>query len=97
MSVGLPVTKLEIDNRAGDFARAFQRAFIQVGVMKAYLDATPDADLIALGYIQAEVTNLKTAVNELTQLSTIWNGVANLSVAKDFKVFVSRIWGVGAF
>ncbi len=97
MSVGLPVTKLEIDTRAGDAARSIQRVLIQVSLLKAYLDATIDADLTAMGYVQAEVTNLKTAVNELTQLSTIWHGTANLAVAKDFKVFVSRIWGLGAF
>jgi hypothetical protein len=97
MSVGLAVTKLEIDQRSGDCTRAFQRAFQQVATLKAYLDATVDADLIAMGYTQTEVTNLKTAITELNQLSTIWNGTANLSVAKDFKVFVSRIWGLGAF
>lgn len=97
MSVGLAVTKAEIDTRAGDCARSFQRSFAQVVTLKAYLDATPDADLITLGYSQAEVTNLKTAVGELNQLMTIWNGTANLAVAKDFKVFVSRIWGLGAF
>ena len=97
MSVGLAVTKAEIDGRAGDCARSFQRSFQQVETLKKYLDATPDADLITLGYTQAEVTNLKTAVNELNQLMTIWHGTANLAVAKDFKVFISRIWGLGAF
>lgn len=97
MSVGLPVTKLEIDTRAGDLARAFQRGFAQTETLKDYLDATLDADLIALGYTQAEVTNLKTAVNELHQLFTIWTGAANLASAKDFRTFVKRIWGLGAF
>jgi hypothetical protein len=97
MSVGLAVTKAEIDSRAGDCARSFQRVFLQVSLLKLYLDATPDSDLITMGYTQTEVTNLKTAVNDLNQFSTIWNGTANLSVAKDFKVFVSRIWGLGAF
>lgn len=97
MSVGLVVTKVEIDSRAGDLARSFQRAFLHIPILKSYLDATPDSDLIAMGYTQTEVTNLKTAINELNQLMTIWNGTVNLTVAKDFKVFVSRIWGLGAF
>jgi len=97
MSVGLAVTKNEIDSRAGDIARGFQRHFKDVITIKAYLDATPDADLITMGYTQTEVTNLKTAVNEMNQLQTIFNGAANLAVAKDFKVFISRIWGLGAF
>jgi len=97
MSVGLIATKNEIDTRSGDLARSFQRSFIQVSTLKSYLDATPDADLITLGYIQAEVTNLKTAVNEMDQLNSIFNGTANLIVAKNFKVFIMRLWGVGAF
>ncbi len=97
MSIGLAATKSEIDSRSGDLARNFQRCFIQVKTLKAYCDATPDADLITLGYTQGEVTNLKTAVTEMNQLTDIFNGAANLSVAKDFKVFIQRLWGVGAF
>jgi len=97
MSVGLAVTKQEIDGRAGDVARSFQRAFHDVGTLKLFLDATPDADLVALGYTQGEVTTLKTAINELAQLGTIWTGAAALPVAKDFRIFVQRLWGVGAF
>lgn len=99
MSVGLPVTKSELDTRAGDVARAFQRSFRDVVTLKAYLDATPDADLMALepGYTQGEVTTLKTAINELAQLGTIWTGDVDLPAAHDFRTFVQRLWGVGAF
>ena len=97
MSVGFAATKNELDARAGDCARSFQRAFQQVTTLKQYLDATPDADLLALGYIQTDVTNLKTAINELAQLGTIWTGAANLPAAHDFRTFVQRLWGVGSF
>jgi hypothetical protein len=97
MPVGLPVTKAEIDSRAGDIARAFQRAFDDVAVMKTYLDATVEADLVALGYTSDEVATLKTAWGDLTALATIWIGAAALPAAKDFRVFVRRLWGVGAF
>lgn len=97
MSVGLPVSKLEIDTRAGDTSRAFQRAFEDVVTMKGYLDATTEADLIAFGYTAQEVAVLKTAFADLMQLQTIWHGVANLPAAKDFTQFVRQLWGVGAF
>lgn len=97
MSVGLPVTKNEIDSRAGDTARTFQRAFRDVLTMKGYLDQTPDPDLIALGYTANEIAILKTAWTDLTQLATIWTGGAALPEAKDFRAFVREIWGVGAF
>jgi hypothetical protein len=97
MSVGLPTTKTEIDTRAGDIARSFQRAFDDVVTLKGFLDATVDADLVALGYTTDEVATLKTAWADLTQLGTIWAGAAALPAAKDFRVFVRRLWGVGAF
>lgn len=97
MSVGLPVSKAEIDSRAGDITRAFQRAFDDTATLKGFLDATVDADLETLGYSPEEIATLKTAWTDLTQLGTIWAGAAALPAAKDFRVFVRRLWGVGAF
>jgi hypothetical protein len=97
MSVGLPVTKDELDARAGDIARQFQRSFSDVVTLQEYLVATPDADLIALGYTDAEVASLKTAFTDLMQLANLWIGAEALPAAKDFRVFVRRLWGVGAF
>lgn len=97
MSVGLPVTKEEIDTRAGDIARTFQRVFEDVGTMKVYLDATDEAALVALGYTSNEVAVLKTAWSDLAQLASIWIGEAALPTAKDFRQFVRQLWGVGAF
>lgn len=97
MSVGLPTSKAEIDSRAGDLARSFQRDFNSITILKVYLDATPDSDLIALGYSAGEVATLKTAIADLEQLRNIWIGNNSLAVAKNFTQFVQRLWGVGAF
>jgi hypothetical protein len=97
MSVGLPVTKDEIDARAGDLARTFQRAFGDVVTMQSFLVATPNADLELLGYSAEDIASLKTAFADLMQLGNIWIGADALAAPKDFRVFVSRLWGVGAF
>lgn len=97
MSVGLAVSKQEIDTRAGDTARAFQANFENVATLQNFLAATPDQDLIALGYTADEVATLKTAFADLTQLGKIWAGAEALQTAKDFRTFVRRLWGVGAF
>lgn len=97
MSVGLAVTKQEIDARAGDLARLFQRAFDDVLTMKGYLDATPNPDLVALGYTDQDVATLKTAIGDLGQLAEIWAGLEALPAAKDFRTFVRQLWGVGSF
>lgn len=97
MSVGMEVTKSEIDTRAGDLARTFQRAFGDVVTMQSYLVSTPNADLEALGYTPEDVAALKTAFADLQQLGEIWIGAIALEAPKDFRTFVSRLWGVGAF
>jgi hypothetical protein len=97
MSVGLPVTKEEIDSRAGDTARGFQKLFEDVATMKVYLDATDEPTLVALGYTANEVAILKTAFADLAELATIWVGDAALAAPKDFRQFARQLWGVGAF
>jgi hypothetical protein len=97
MSVGMAVSKSEIDTRAGDITRGFQKAFDDVLTLKSFLDDTVDTDLVALGYTQAEVTLLKSAFADLATLTTIWTGTAAQSVAYDFRTFVKQLWGVGSF
>jgi hypothetical protein len=97
MSVGLPVTKDEIDMRAGDLARSFQRTFGDVVTMQQFLLATPTETLVALGYSDQEVATLKTAFTDLTELANIWIGATALPAAKDFRAFVKQLWGVGSF
>jgi len=97
MSVGLGVTKGEIDSRAGDIARQFQDLFADVATMQSYLLATVNTDLIALGYTDQEVAVLKTAFTDLELLGKIWIGAEALAGPKDFRTFVRQLWGVGAF
>lgn len=80
---------------AGTVALTFLQIFDRVTVLKDFLDATSEQDLINLGYTSGEVATLKTSINDLAQLKTIWLGDANLSVAKDFTAFVRRLWGIG--
>lgn len=98
MSVGLPVTKQEIDSRSGDIARAFQRLAGDTATLKGYLDATPEATLVELGYSSNDVAVLKTAITDLEQLVVkIGYGTQALPTAKDFTVFLRQLWGVGAY
>ena len=97
MSVGLPVTKDEIDARAGDISRQFQRLFGDVVTLQQYLLSTPTATLVELGYTDQDVATLKTAFSDLTELGNIWIGQAALAAPKDFRIFVKQLWGVGAF
>jgi hypothetical protein len=97
MAVGMAVSKSEIDTRSGDLARAFQKQFGDVLTLKSFLDSTDEATLEGLGYTADEVATLKTAIADLFQLGQLWSGQATLAAAKDFRTFVSRLWGVGSF
>jgi hypothetical protein len=98
MSVGLPVTKGEIDQRSGDLARSFQRLAGDVTTLKGYLDQTPEQTLVDLGYEASEVALLKSAMTDLNQLLVkIGYGTEALPAAKDFTTFLRQLWGVGAF
>lgn len=97
MTVGLAVTKSEIDARAGEIARRFQQSFEDVVTLQMFLTATVNADLVAMGFTDQEVAVLKTAFADLEQLGRIWTGSEPLPAAKDFRTFVRQLWGVGAF
>lgn len=98
MSVGLPVTKQEVDTRSGDIARAFQRLAGDVATLKGYLDSATEPVLIELGYTSNEVAVLKTGIADLKQLVVdIGYGVEALPAPKDFTAFLRQLWGVGAY
>jgi hypothetical protein len=97
MSVGLSTSKSEIDSRAGDIARTFQRLFHDVETMQTYLDETPNGDLVAMGYTDQDVAVLKSAYADLSQLGRISTGAEALPAPKDFRAFVRQLWGIGAF
>lgn len=96
--VGLPVTKSEIDARAGDIARGFQKLAGDAATLKGYLDGATEQTLIDLGYTSNDVAILKAATNDLDQLLIrIGYGKEALPTAKDFTTFVRQLWGVGSF
>ncbi|HET9258266.1 MAG TPA: hypothetical protein VFO16_24135 [Pseudonocardiaceae bacterium] len=95
MSVGLPVHKSDIDSRAGSICSVLQMQFQAVLSFQGYLDATANADLIAMGYTDQEVATLKTAFADLFLLAQIYTGAVALPAAKDFRTFARQLWGVG--
>ena len=98
MSVGLPVTKGEIDSRSGDLARTFQRIVGNTATLKGYLDSTSEQVLIDLGYTSNEVAIMKSGITDLEQLLIkIGYGQESLTTPKDFTTFLRQLWGVGAF
>lgn len=96
MSIGLVVTKSDVDQWAGTIARELDEAVTRIEKFKAWLDTKTDADLTLLGYDASEIASLKSAYADAAQFASLFRGTATLTAAKDFSVFLRRVWGFGA-
>lgn len=97
MAQGLSKVRADWDQRAGSIALDLRTLWDRELAFKTALDATTDNDLKTVGpnpYVQGEVDILRSAFGDLDQLRTIWNGSANLLVAKDFRTFAKLLTGV---
>lgn len=97
MSVGLPVTKADLDARAGSIAVDVRSAFDRVRLYKLRLDTFTVADLQALGYLATptdEAAILKSAFTDLDRLRTIFEGTATQATTYDFRTFSKLLTGV---
>jgi hypothetical protein len=98
MSVGLIVTKQELDTKSGEIARTFQRLAGDVTTIKGYLDGTAEQVLLDFGYTANEIAVLKSGISDLAQLVVqIGYGQEGLAAPKDFTVFLRQLWGIGAY
>lgn len=96
MPLGIPLTQADVNNAGGDIARRINVAFDLVADFKAWLDQRSSAQLQAdYGFTSTEADTLKSAFADLEQLRTIYEGTAALAVAKNFRTFTQRVWGLG--
>lgn len=86
MSVGFPVTKQEVDNRAGQLVVQLRDTLADVVAFKAWLDSatTTDAFLQGLGYTAGEVTLLRASYTDLKKLSDVSHAQAVQAAPSDF-------------
>lgn len=94
MAAGIQVDKPTINNIVGANSRNIHQLFFGVDGIKAYLDATLDSDLVAMGFTAGEVSVMKSAYADLAQLVAIYRGTANLAAAKNFQTFAKQLHGI---
>jgi hypothetical protein len=101
MSVGLPLTKTDLDNRAWSAVQQVWGALETIHQL-AELLANPtiiptDTTLTALGYTQTEVNLLRAAINDLGSATGLW-GVAHnqktVTTTNNFFFSAQQITGV---
>jgi hypothetical protein len=96
--MALPLlTKQQIYDNAGSVARELDRMFVRVQQYKAWLDTQTDSSLISsYGAVQPDLDILRSALADLEQLRTIYQGSVNLAVAKDFRAFSKQTFAFGS-
>lgn len=94
MSLGNAVSKNDVDNKSAQLALTLRTNCDGIRHFKIWLDTKVDADLVALGYTQGEVNILRSATADMDELRRIYEGLANLASAKDFRTFAKLLTGV---
>ena len=89
------LTKQSVDATCGDAAQALNIAFRDVEAAKAFLDVYQDAELESLGYSPTDVATIRSALADLDQLRRVYQGLEDVTPAKDFTTFSQRIYGTG--
>lgn len=84
MSLGFPAAKTDIDARSAALALQLRDTFVRIGNYNTWLQATADANLVALGYSAGEVTTLKAAMFDLNKLYSISTAGATQASTNDF-------------
>lgn len=86
-----------INGKVGGLARELDSTFLRIQQAKTFLDTIADGTLIGTyGYVQGDIDVLRSALTDLEQLRTIYQGAVNLSVAKDFRAFAKSTYALGS-
>lgn len=87
MSIGYPITKVDLDNKMGQLVAALRDDFTAIMQFKAMLDDTsilPDATLTALGYTNAEINSIRASFLSLNNLFNISKASGTQATNNDF-------------
>ncbi len=96
MTVGLFPNKGQVDSQAGQLALSLMADFTRIQELKAWMDTQSDANLITLGYVQAEVNTLRSAITDLNTLASIFTGTVAQGVTPyDYRTFSKLLYGMG--
>lgn len=91
------VDRNQINANATAIAKDLDRLFLRAQELKTFLDGITDGTLIAtFGYVQADLDDLRSALADVDALRLVYQGTNPQVSVKDFRLFLKRIWGLGA-
>lgn len=92
---GIVLTRPDVDSRVGTALQQVNIALTRVEELRDGLLAYSDNEIIAMGYSQNEVDQLRAGLTDMDQLWKIYRGAQPLAVAKDFRDNIKKLWGLG--
>lgn len=92
---GIAVNKDQVNSLAGQLALEVKDVLDRVLVFQEWLAAKTTADLVALGFQDADVAIIKSGIADAAQLAEIFYGREALADAKDFRAFLKQLYGIG--
>lgn len=94
MAVGIVVNKDTINNSVGRVSQGFLGLLDDIAVLDDSLSIYDQAALEGFGFSSQEAAVIGSVRSELNQLRQIAMGLANLTVAKDFRTFPRQAAGI---
>lgn len=94
MAAGFQVTKDALNQRLGSVVVAGESWFEDVERVAAWLAATPDATLTALGFTTDDVAQVKSAFADLDNLRLTAYGQRAQTPASNFFFWASKLRGI---
>jgi hypothetical protein len=94
MAAGFQVTKDALNQRLGSIVVAGEAWFEDVERLAAWLAATPDADLVALGFTSGDAAQMKSAFTDLDNLRQTAYGQRAQPAASNFFFWAAKLRGI---
>lgn len=94
MAVGTVVNKDTINANTGRLSSTFMNLLDDIAIYDDSLSIYDSAALEGMGFTAGEAAVIGSIRSELNQLRSIAMGLANLSVAKDFRTFPRQAAGI---
>jgi hypothetical protein len=83
----------QINQLTGRLAKRFREDFAEAARLKAFDDANDLTALPGTTMTSGDAAIIGSALSDLDQLRTIYEGDATLGAVKDFRTFLDDLWG----
>jgi hypothetical protein len=99
VTAGRTISQSELNNTWGGLATSLFNVLSNIQHAKAVLDGFSSANLVAMGFVQADADLLKSAAADMGDLANVFNGLASTHVtgAYDYKSFSKQLLGTGLY